>query len=206
MLDVHNILRSLVAFYICPSNGTVLRRHRERYPDQQTPPIITVRDYEGTLIRRQCSPCHLTYHNGAQSGYGRVYGTSNHGDGWRVLQGWGDEICHYYTVEDMLKLEPGHIVRLYDYITVPTPRLELGFSPRAINDNYRIREDTHTQSVELKDEIDAVVTDDWFHNNGETFVETMEFVIGERGEPDDMALLKQAIEEGEEGVVRGAFW
>lgn len=200
MLDVHEILRSLVAFYICPSNGTVLRRFHERYPNDPKPDLITMRLKDGTLIRRS-EGCYFGYQEGG------VWGTRRFCVNRDSLQGWGTADQHYYIVEDMLKLEPGDIVWLYDYITLPTPRPITGTSPRAIDDNFHVCENTHPEPEDeaTKCQIDATVTREWFQNNGQTFVETMELVVGERGERGDMAWLKHAVAEGEEGIVRGSF-
>ena len=87
-------------------------------------------------------------------------------------EGWGDEIPHYYVVEDMLKLDPGQIVWL-------------------------------RENAPLKGMVEGFVRGlgEWFENNGETFGETVEWVVGERGE--DVEELREGIVEGVEGVVRG---
>lgn len=85
-------------------------------------------------------------------------------------EGWGDEITHYYVVEDMLKMDPEQILHLRD--NCPT---------KAHVEAY-VREQTG----------------EWFFNNGETFNETLKYVVKQRG--GEMEELKAAVEDGELGV------
>ena len=86
-------------------------------------------------------------------------------------EGWGDETSHYYVVQDMLKLDPGQILWL-------------------------------RENAPVKGMVEAYIRNlgDWFEENGETFGQTMEFVMGERGE--DIAELKLAIQDKVLGIVR----
>lgn len=84
-------------------------------------------------------------------------------------EGWGDDIPHYYVVEDMLKLNPGQIIYLKENAPL-----------KGMVQNY-VRE-----------------LGDWFENNGETWGQTLEWVLNERGE--DIAEFAAAIEEGSSGV------
>ena len=45
---------------------------------------------------------------------------------------------------------------------------------------------------------------EWFENNGETFAQTVEWVVAERGE--DVAELREGVRGGWEGVVGGGEW
>lgn len=85
-------------------------------------------------------------------------------------EGWGDDINHYYVVEDMMKLSPEQVLYLRD-------------------------------NCPLKRQVEAYVKDvgEWFVNNGETFSETLAFVVRQRGA--DVEELKAAIEDGEAGIV-----
>lgn len=204
MLDVHNILHTLLEFYICPSNSTVRQRYEDQYHDYLALPIVTARPYEWPL-RKLWDRSRFTHHNATVFSQAHLFrSSSNYDPEWHMLQGWGDQISHYYVLEDMLKLEPGRIVWLYDYIMVYPRSLWSSLPLREVNYSHQVCENTHTGSNELKDAIDAVVTAEWFQNNGQTFVETMEFVIEERGERNDMRLLRQAVAEGEEGIVTGS--
>jgi hypothetical protein len=67
-------------------------------------------------------------------------------------EGWGDDITHYYVVEDMLKLSPETILFLRD---ASLPRSEVEIFVKGLGE--------------------------WFGNNGETFNETCRAVLGGRG-------------------------
>ena len=105
-----------------------------------------------------------------------------------TVDGWGDEIAQYYVVEDMLKLDPGQLMYLFESLTVQggsSAHLTLcyGFSSRkAIVENF------------------VATLGDWFENNGETLVETICCVVGERG--GDGRELAELIEGGLEGICR----
>lgn len=108
-----------------------------------------------------------------------------------MIEGWGDEIAHYYVLEDMLKLDPGQIVWLYEHVTGSGSGS--GVESELVNGS-------------AKDTVQAFVNGvggEWFENNGETFGETVAFVVGERG--GEMEEVRASVEEGVEGVVRGAF-
>ena len=120
-----------------------------------------------------------------------------------ALFGWGDEISHYYVVEDMLKLSPGHIMWLYDYFTDASSTTPTTVS-QGLSIDWRCRNEAYGDRSGTKDKIQGFISGDWFKNNGETFVETMGFVVEKRG--GEMGLLKESVEEGEKGVVEGAFW
>lgn len=68
-------------------------------------------------------------------------------------EGWGDDIPHYYVVEDMMKLDPEQIMFL-------------------------------KENAPLKGMVEGYVSGlgDWFQNNGDTWVETLQWVLNERGE------------------------
>lgn len=87
-------------------------------------------------------------------------------------EGWGDDIPHYYVVEDYLKLDPAQILYLKENAPL-----------KGMVENY-VRSLCHEY--------------DWFSNNGETWVQTLEFVLDERGE--DVGEFMDAIAEGELGV------
>jgi hypothetical protein len=69
------------------------------------------------------------------------------------LEGWGDDIPHYYVVEDMLKLDPGQVLWL--------------------RENAPLKEQVERFVRSLGD---------WFDNNGETFAQTLECVLNDRVE------------------------
>lgn len=107
--------------------------------------------------------------------------------------GFGDDIGHYYVIEDMLKLAPDQILWLDEHIN-----------------GEKSKDDGEVELQDISDEGDVVndlvsaMGAPWFENNGETFGDTLNTVITERG--DDADAFKQAVEQGEMGVVRGAYW
>lgn len=92
--------------------------------------------------------------------------TTSHDPG---AEGWGDDIPHYYVVEDMLKLNPGQVLWL-------------------------------KENAPLKGQVEMYVKGlgDWFENNGETWGQTLEWVLRERGE--DVEELLEAVRDGAVGV------
>lgn len=190
MLDVQYLLRGLLEYHICPSNGTVLRRHRSRYPHDQAPLIHNGYSKNPSSLQQQLDFQAKYFHSTPQVSRllgcsSRDYNRRNGGGG--VIEGWGDEIAHYYVLEDMLKLDPGQIVWLYEHVAGSGSEAEL------VNGS-------------AKDTVQAFVNGvggEWFENNGETFGETVAFVVGERG--GEMEDVRAGVEEGVEGIVRGAF-
>lgn len=170
-LDVHQVLRDMIANNICPSNGKIRQKFQKRFPDSNhqlmfnihlnypPPPSTFVPDY--------------SYHNSTNSRYNahasRLQPASRfHEPG---AEGWGDDINHYYVVEDMMKLNPEQILHLRDLCPL---------------------------KAQVESYVKAVAGE-WFGNNGETFSETLAFVVKQRG--GDVEELKCAVEEGEVGVV-----
>ncbi|KAL8790855.1 MAG: hypothetical protein Q9195_006180 [Heterodermia aff. obscurata] len=192
ILDVQSLLRGLLQHHICPSNGTVLRRHRARYPhEQQAPPLI----HNGYLknnsssLQQQLDFQAKYFHSTPQVSKLLAATRDGHRDGGAgaaVIDGWGDEIAHYYVLEDMLKLDPGQIMWLYEHVGT-------GSSAGPGNASAKERVQAYVNGV----------GGEWFENNGETFGETVAFVVRERG--GEMEDLRADVEDGVEGVVRGAF-
>ena len=183
MMDLYAIFRQVLLSQVCPSNGTVLRRHQQRHPDDYTPIVITT---GFAKARDECDGNQPGYFHStprasgrlAAKGYGRRYG---------AVKGWGDEITQYYVVEDMLKVHPGQLMHLFECA------MDLVNS----NDGVCVN---HGQLGRSKGTVEQFVAGlgDWFENNGETLVETMGFVVADRG--GHMAALKQCVEEGLDGV------
>lgn len=130
---------------------------------------------------------------------------------WAAL-GWGDEIAHYYVVEDMLKLAPDQILWLYEHVTdaAGTHAREEDVHAWLTMCNpiewleKIVRKALYQEADEeaVKGVVD-VVTEEWFENNGETLGETVDFVEEERG--GDKGDLRGKVAEGELGVVTGAY-
>lgn len=102
------------------------------------------------------------YHNT----YNRYASNAYHDPG---NEGWGDDIGHYYVVEDMLKLDPEQILWL-------------------------------KENAPLKGMVESFVRGlgEWFDNNGETWGQTLEWVLRARGE--DVVGVYEAIADGELGI------
>jgi hypothetical protein len=179
--DVNAIIREVVHSSICPSNGTIARKFRKHYPDNEHGLLFNIH------LNYPPSPTPTVTHNpfAAQyqittntlsshfsSTYTSRYAPSkfsllpNHEIG---AEGWGDDIPHYYVIEDMLKLDPEQIMWL-------------------------------KENAPLKGMVEGYVRSlgDWFENNGETWGQTLEWVLGERGE--DVGEFKGAITDGVLGV------
>lgn len=167
MLDVHIMLRDVVSNNVCPSNGKIRQKFQKRFPNSNQQLLFNIHlNYPpapSSFIPDSC------YHNSA-------YGSSRYQSRlapsrWHEpgAEGWGDDISHYYVVEDMMKLDPEQILFLRDHCPL------------------KVQVETHIRGL-----------GDWFVNNGETFSETLGFVIRQRG--GDLEELKMAIEDGEAGV------
>ena len=175
--DVREVLRGVLSNHICPSNGTIARKFHKRYPFTEhqisfnihlnyPPPAPPPTAFQNLF--------HTTHQLSASNKYyASKYASANPYSVFELgAEGWGDEIPHYYVVEDMLKLDPAQILWL-------------------------------RQNTFSKGQVEAYVKGlgDWFENNGETFGQTLEFVVGERG--GLVEELREGILEGELGVVRG---
>lgn len=98
--------------------------------------------------------------------YNKYRPTAHHDPGY---EGWGDDINHYYVVEDMLKLNPQQILWLKN-------------------------------NAPSKYQVEAYVKQlgDWFENNGETFEQTLDVVLAQRGV--DVGGFRNAVADGEIGI------
>jgi hypothetical protein len=171
--DMHALVRSVVQSYVCPSNGTIQRQFRRRFPENDgaqllfnihlnypPPPTSSFERYFHTM------------HQATAAGTASVANMKWKATAWHEpgAEGWGDDIPHYYVVEDMLKLDPGQILWL-------------------------------KENAPLKGMVEGYVKSlgEWFENNGETFGQTLEWVLGERGE--EFEDIKDAVNERELGIV-----
>lgn len=169
MLDVHQVFRDMVSNNICPSNGKMRQKFQKRYPESNHQLLFHIH------LNYPPAPSSFVpdswYHNSAYGSakyHNRLQPSRFHEPG---SEGWGDDISHYYIVEDMMKLDPEQILHLRD------------FCPLKVQvENY------------LKQ-----ISGEWFANNGETFSETLAFVVRQRG--GDIEELRAAVEDGEMGIV-----
>ncbi|CAD6582138.1 MAG: hypothetical protein ASARMPREDX12_004248 [Alectoria sarmentosa] len=185
MLDLHAIFRAVLHSHICPSNGTVVRRHKQRFPDDPFPLVSATK--VARLNNDPLADFHQAFFHSTPH-VSRLSTTKNHSQYGATVEGWGDEITQYYVVEDMLKFDPGQLMHLYKSLTGQAGSdAEL----TAFN-SFGSRKATVEHFVAGQG--------DWFENNGETLVETICFVVGERG--GDGRELGELVEGGLEGIWR----
>lgn len=177
--DINAVIREVVHSNICPSNGTIARKFKKRFPENEHSLLFNI--HLNYPLPQAHNPFAAQYHittNTLSSHFNNTptytsrYASSkfsllpNHEIG---AEGWGDDIPHYYVIEDMLKLDPEQILWL-------------------------------KENAPLKGMVEGYVRSlgDWFENNGETLGQTLEWVLGERGE--DVGEFMGAIADGEMGV------
>lgn len=156
--DVRSTIREVLNGSVCPSNGTIQRKFRKRFPDTNYQLLFNM---------------HLNYPppnatNTQNKFYAKYKPTPFHEPG---SEGWGDDVSHYYVLEDMLKLNPAQILWLKD------------------NAFSKCQVETYVRNL-----------GEWFDNNGETFGQTLEFVLDQRSE--DVGEFWEAVATCELGVAR----
>ncbi|KAL8893326.1 MAG: hypothetical protein Q9207_008594, partial [Kuettlingeria erythrocarpa] len=156
MIDLYGIMRTVLERYICPSNGTVIHRHKERYGEDSMPIVGHLFQTKYYRYRLAADPtCTMP--------------PSGH-----CWEGWGDDVGHYYILEDMLKLHPGVIYQLYDFCAGSG---KLGELIDAV-DGWQ------TGSKKSVVESHIAGMGEWFIDNGQTLAETIDLVVSERGEDE----------------------
>jgi len=155
--DVRDVVREVLKSSVCPSNGTIQRKFRKRFPDTKYQLLFNTH-------LNHTYPSTITVDNM----FAKYKPTPFYEPG---CEGWGDDISHYYVVEDMLKLDPGQVLWLKD-------------------------------NAVSKNQVEAYVKSlgEWFDNNGETFGQTLEFVLNQRN--DDVGEFMVALMVGGVGVAR----
>lgn len=166
--DVRQIIREMLRHKICPSNGTIQRKFRKRHPGANHQLCFNVHlNYPPPLTTAM--PDIYQYRQTIQNDKMHKFrSTPTHDPGF---EGWGDDIQHYYIVEDMLKLDPAQVLWLRD-------------------------------NAPLKVQVEKYVKGlgEWFDNNGETFGETVEWVLKARGE--DIADFRADLKDGITGIAK----
>jgi hypothetical protein len=180
--DVHNVLRDVIHTNLCPSNGTIARKFKKRHPETEhqllfnihlnyPPPPFSAPFPTSEFHNPPPQSTSAAYHHHtsvltARYQNSKFLATAYHEPG---AEGWGDDIGHYYVVEDMLKLDPEQIIWL-------------------------------KENAPLKGMVESYVKGlgEWFENNGETWGQTLEWVLRERGA--DVGELIAGIAEGDLGV------
>lgn len=149
MLDVHNVMRDTIGSNVCPSNGAIRRKFQKRFPESNYQLLFNIHlNYPPPPLPTSSA----YYHSSAnmESKFHNKFSPSRYHE--PGAEGWGDEILHYYVVEDMLKLDPEQILHLKD------------------NCPYKAQVEGFTQNL-----------GEWFNNNGETFCQTLGHVVYQRG-------------------------
>lgn len=189
LLDLHAIFRDVLTSQICPSNGTVVRRHRALFPDDPTPTLIHARLISLHQHHRReqqqeehglHSPRYTSLWSQEHYYYSSQHKHPHHNDD-NAAESWGDETEQYYIVEDMLKLNPDHLLQLYEHVATTNGR------GRGVVERF-------VAEFVLGSSSCAGGMEGWFENNGETLVETVDTVVGSRGEEVKVG--------GGEGIVR----
>jgi hypothetical protein len=177
--DVNAVIREVVHSSICPSNGTIARKFKKRFPENEHSLLFNIHlNYPPPQTHNPFAAHYTITSNSLSSHFNNTptytsrYASSkfsllpNHEIG---AEGWGDDIPHYYVIEDMLKMDPEQIMWL-------------------------------KENAPLKGMVEGFVRSlgDWFENNGETWVQTLEWVLAQRGE--DVGEFMEAVQSGELGV------
>lgn len=176
--DVHTVIREVVHSNICPSNGAIARKFKKRHPENEHGLLFNIHlNYPppAQTTYNPFNPNPLSAHFNNTSTYTSRYASSKyslHPSHEIGAEGWGDDIPHYYVIEDYLKLDPEQIMWLKE--NAPMKGMVEGYVRSLCQES------------------------DWFTNNGETWVQTLEFVLDERGE--DVGEFMGAVAEGELGV------
>ena len=179
MADVHAVIREVVHNNICPSNGAIARKFKKRHPNNEhgllfnihlnyPPPTAT-----SSFASITQNPFSSQFNNTPT--YTSRYASTKytlHPSHEVGAEGWGDDIPHYYVIEDHLKLDPEQILWLKE--NAPLKGMVEGYVRSMCQET------------------------DWFTNNGETWVQTLEFVLDERGE--NVGEFADAIAVGDLGI------
>ncbi|RMJ27909.1 F-box domain protein [Aspergillus sp. HF37] len=171
--DLRLVIEDVVQNHICPSNGTIQRKFHKRYPESSHQLAFNIHlNYPSSHPPGSVDQFFHTAHPTNFTDTSAKYRSKFRNDPFHDpgSEGWGDEIPHYYVVQDMMKLDPGQVLWLREH-------------------------------APLKDHVEAFVLGlgDWFRNNGETFGDTLAWVMQERG--DDVEKFRAAIADREVGVV-----
>lgn len=107
------------------------------------------------------------------------------------VEGWGDEISQYYVVEDMSKCDPGQLLWLFETV--------LGTGDESFEGGWGGCNAGFMGSKGMVEQF-VMGLGEWFENNGETLVETVGAVVGDRG--GDVGALREGVEGGWEGIAK----
>lgn len=178
MANVHGVLREVLRSNVCPSNGAIEKKFRKRFPESSHQLIFNIHSPCPQPVTAPFMPSHRDLMTGMNGHvpmhqnvadyrhYAKFKPTLQHDPGF---EGWGDDINHYYVVEDMLKLTPQQILWLKD------------------NAPSKFQVESYVKQL-----------GEWFENNGETFEQTLDVVLAQRGV--DVGEFRDAVSGGQAGV------
>ncbi|KAI9816339.1 MAG: hypothetical protein M1832_005096 [Thelocarpon impressellum] len=150
MEDVRQVLREVLQNHVCPSNGTIQRKFHKRFPETEQQLMFNIHlNYPPPPSQFQ-QHFHTTHQVTSANKYYAKYTPGSHHE--LGAEGWGDEIPHYYVVQDMLKLDPGQILWLRE-----------------------------NAPLKGQVEVFVRRLGEWFEDNGETLGQTLDWVVVERG-------------------------
>lgn len=190
LTDFALVMRDVVYSNICPSNGTIARKFKNRHPtsDQSLlfnihlnypPPTPAPTAHNPFTNQTPSANLWSSFTTTAQSAYTAYPPPSRYAPLRRKFhpshdmgaEGWGDDISHYYVIEDYMKLDPEQVLWLREH-------------------------------APLKGMVEGYVRllGSWFENNGATLGQTVDWVLEERGESG--VEFKERIDAGGMGVAR----
>lgn len=196
IVDVQAIIRVVIAYEICPSDAEIRKRSIERISLDpfMANPFAATRNSMGMLGMGSLLRPQFTLYPGGGIAAKLLFGVPQND---LSREAWGDESNHYHFMEDMLKLSPDLIIMLYEHCNGTHILDTEGWLEDQDNGVQPVGEDNIKIFTET-------VAADYFAANGQTFGETLGYVLGERGE--DLDVMRHAVTEGEMGIVKRAFW
>ncbi|KAJ4988712.1 hypothetical protein SVAN01_05845 [Stagonosporopsis vannaccii] len=168
--DFTSIMREVVQNNICPSNGTIARKFKKRHPSNDQSLLFNIHlNYPPPHAPAPASAAHnpFTSQSPATNLWSRFNSTPSYtsrltAPGLKFAlhpahdvgaEGWGDDISHYYVIEDYMKLDPEQVLWLKE--NAPLKGMVEGY---------------------------VRLLGGWFENNGATLGQTVDWVLNERGE------------------------
>jgi hypothetical protein len=168
--DFALVMRDVVCSNICPSNGTIARKFKKRHPSSDTsllfnihlnypPPTPAPTAYNPFTNQTPSANLWSSFATASQSSYTSYTSRYNpsrgkfHPSHDIGAEGWGDDISHYYVIEDYMKLDPEQVLWLKE--NAPLKGMVEGY---------------------------VRLLGSWFENNGATVGQTVVWVLDERGE------------------------
>ena len=194
IMDVHAILRKVLAENVCPSNARVQKKVEARYGEEyasslffgnQAISMVSQTQSNGSTYYQHLPPSQPDsrymigiHHDPALEAYGddiRYANRPKHMIRLKLIQ----HHSHYYRIADMLKLDPSHILHLYEHTS------------------NKASVEAYVNSVtRCHDRI--YVNPDWFKDNGESLGESIHNILAERGV--DVREVQCDLDEGLVGV------